>query len=423
MKQINIVVITLIAILFESCGVVDDFCRNVSNNIPLDNNGTTYHTYSQQECMDMILNTREAQAWSSSAASKGTFLASTGLKVVGELIGKDFSVATNIMDATVDDLISDDNTKKSTEHSLIGAAFYGAGHIAGYFEDKQRDQDNAAFEEAHQEEMEKDRYFNCRYKIDEKSGRYYDVCKRDGMSEVQKCIRESQQEEAQLTLDSALAQCNPFVTQEDLDKLANGGEKEQMERHKIIYDALRCFNEYKRAMRNYDENGIDDSNESGNNNEYEVKPDIDNVINALGYNENNNYAINNDESKATSTTDNYAEHELEVLEQTKVNAYSLNSYELSDDSKAQLDKAADILLRNSDVEIELLGHSCNIGDNQTNYTIGLIRAKVAKRYLVDKGIDAKRISVHSMGSKRPVVPNNSPENRAQNRRVEIVIIQ
>ena len=50
-------------------------------------------------------------------------------------------------------------------------------------------------------------------------------------------------------------------------------------------------------------------------------------------------------------------------------------------------------------------------------------AKGAKMYLVSKGVEPNRIYVHSCGSKKPLVPNTSAENRAQNRRVEIKIIK
>ena len=75
------------------------------------------------------------------------------------------------------------------------------------------------------------------------------------------------------------------------------------------------------------------------------------------------------------------------------------------------------------MEIELLGHSCNIGDQDAKYIVGIQRAKAAKQYLVDKGIDAKRIYVHSYADKKPLVKNDSPANRATNRRVEIKIIK
>lgn len=114
---------------------------------------------------------------------------------------------------------------------------------------------------------------------------------------------------------------------------------------------------------------------------------------------------------------------LEDLEQITINGFKFNSIALSEENKEQLDQAAKILLSNSEVEIELLGHSCELGDKETNYNFGLMRAKEAKKYLVDKGIEAKRISVHSYGAKKPLVPNTTAENRAQNRRVEIKVIK
>lgn len=114
---------------------------------------------------------------------------------------------------------------------------------------------------------------------------------------------------------------------------------------------------------------------------------------------------------------------LEDLEKISINGFKFNSIALSEENNEQLDQAAQILLSNSEVEIELLGHSCELGDKETNYNFGIMRAKEAKKYLVDKGIDAKRISVHSYGAKKPLVPNSSAENRAQNRRVEIKVIK
>lgn len=114
---------------------------------------------------------------------------------------------------------------------------------------------------------------------------------------------------------------------------------------------------------------------------------------------------------------------LEDLEKISINGFKFNSIALSEENKEQLDQAAQILLSNSEVEIELLGHSCELGDKETNYNFGIMRAKEAKKYLVDKGIDAKRISVHSYGAKKPLVPNTTAENRAQNRRVEIKVIK
>lgn len=113
----------------------------------------------------------------------------------------------------------------------------------------------------------------------------------------------------------------------------------------------------------------------------------------------------------------------EKLEQINVNAFSLNSIALSNDSKEQLDLAAQILLEDKSLEIELLGHTCDLGNEDVNYIFGILRAKEAKKYLISKGVKGNRIYVHSYGAKKPLTPNITSENRALNRRVEIKVIK
>lgn len=418
MKNMQILLFTLSLIMLNSCGVVSDFCQHVYNSIPVNNNGTTYHNYSQQEAMDVILNTREAQAWNSSAASKGIFLASSGLKALGELTGKDFSVATNIMDATTDDLISDKNSQKSTKHSIVGAAFYGAGHIAGYFEDKKHAENNDAFLAAHQDDIDNDKYFFCRYQIDE-TGEYVNMQRKYGMDTVMKCIRENQQAEYNQTLEEALAECNPWYSVSELDEMLIRQEDQSQEdyinqknkRYTIIRDALKCY---------------ESSQSLGAGSEVSsYEPNIDNIIAEEKQIAENTQVYEQDKENETkeSIDEKNKANELDELERIKVDTYKFNSYALSDQNKQELDKAAEILLRNPDLEIELLGHSCDIGDKEAKYIIGIQRAKAAKQYLIDKGVDAKHIYVHSYADKKPLVPNDSQENRAKNRRVEIKIIK
>ena len=115
------------------------------------------------------------------------------------------------------------------------------------------------------------------------------------------------------------------------------------------------------------------------------------------------------------------QRDVQTLTQTKVSAYKLNSCELSEQSKAELDHAAEVLSRHADWTIEVRGHCCDLGSPSANNKVGKERALEAKKYLVKKGVDASRITVTSMGSSQPLVPNDSPEHREQNRRVEIVI--
>lgn len=128
-----------------------------------------------------------------------------------------------------------------------------------------------------------------------------------------------------------------------------------------------------------------------------------------------------EETTSDEITDNRTS--LEKLEQAVVNGFKINSVVLSDENKEQLDQAAQVLLSDKDIKIDILGHSCSLGDEETNYNFGLMRAKSAKEYLVSKGVEQNRISVHSYGAKKPLAPNTTEENRAQNRRVEIKVVK
>ncbi|HHH53959.1 MAG TPA: OmpA family protein [Bacteroidetes bacterium] len=80
-------------------------------------------------------------------------------------------------------------------------------------------------------------------------------------------------------------------------------------------------------------------------------------------------------------------------------------------------------LKKTGEKVSLVGHTDSFGPEDTNYNLGLKRANVIKNILVSKGVPADRITVESKGEKSPLVPNNSRENRAKNRRVELKIIK
>ncbi len=407
MKNINILVLSVCALCMTSCAVVENFCTQIFDSRPLDNNGSTYHVYSQQEAIDRVMNTREAQAWNSSTASRGLLLASTGINLIENFTGHDLSEVRGIIDATTDDLVANKNTSKSDKHALVGAAFYGAGHIAGYFEDQQKNESNASFFEAHSEEDN----FDCRYQIDEKTGYYVDIQKHYGLDSVMRCIRRQQQEEYLETLRKAVSECAPF---EDFDTLIEKTSDldEANRRSRVLSAALKCYNANHPEDESPNENIVPSNsfeNSLGNSSASERKLSSNEELTIRGSN--------------VQETNIEAKSDEEILETIKTEEYRFNSYALSDANKVKLDSAAEILLRNPELEIELLGHSCDIGNKQAKYFIGIQRAKAAKEYLVEKGVDAKHIYVHSYSDKRPLVPNDSKENRAKNRRVEIKIIK
>ena len=74
-------------------------------------------------------------------------------------------------------------------------------------------------------------------------------------------------------------------------------------------------------------------------------------------------------------------------------------------------------------KISLTGHTDSIGPDDANMVLGLKRANVLKDILVSKGVPEKNIIVKSEGERSPIAPNDTPANRAKNRRVELKILK
>ncbi|HYD46752.1 MAG TPA: OmpA family protein, partial [Terriglobales bacterium] len=64
------------------------------------------------------------------------------------------------------------------------------------------------------------------------------------------------------------------------------------------------------------------------------------------------------------------------------------------------------------------GHTDSVGTDQYNRRLSERRAGVVRQYLIDHGVPAERIRTIGYGENRPVAPNETPEGRAINRRVE-----
>ncbi|AHE52413.1 OmpA family protein [Sphingomonas sanxanigenens] len=77
--------------------------------------------------------------------------------------------------------------------------------------------------------------------------------------------------------------------------------------------------------------------------------------------------------------------------------------------------------------ISVRGHSDTRGSDGDNLAASRRRAETVRAYLVEKGVDAKRITIVALGENRPVAPNmkpdgsDDPEGRAKNRRVEVEV--
>jgi outer membrane protein OmpA-like peptidoglycan-associated protein len=91
------------------------------------------------------------------------------------------------------------------------------------------------------------------------------------------------------------------------------------------------------------------------------------------------------------------------------------------ESYPELDRLVHIMKDNKTIEIQLEGHTDGRGDPQANLALSEQRVEAVKRYLISKGISEKRIVGKGYGGAKPMVANDTEENRKLNRRVEFKI--
>jgi outer membrane protein OmpA-like peptidoglycan-associated protein len=102
--------------------------------------------------------------------------------------------------------------------------------------------------------------------------------------------------------------------------------------------------------------------------------------------------------------------------------FASNKYALLDTAKTKLDHVAEALkAQNADKRIVVEGHTDSQGSDSVNQALSLNRANAVRDYLDNRGVDSAKITAVGMGETRPLVDNRTAENRANNRRVEIVI--
>jgi Outer membrane protein and related peptidoglycan-associated (lipo)proteins len=102
--------------------------------------------------------------------------------------------------------------------------------------------------------------------------------------------------------------------------------------------------------------------------------------------------------------------------------FASNKYALLETAKTKLDQVAEALkAQDSDKRMVVEGHTDSQGSDRINQPLSLNRAEAVRDYLVSRGVDSDKISAIGMGSSRPLLDNRNAENRANNRRVEIII--
>jgi outer membrane protein OmpA-like peptidoglycan-associated protein len=102
--------------------------------------------------------------------------------------------------------------------------------------------------------------------------------------------------------------------------------------------------------------------------------------------------------------------------------FASNKYALLETAKTKLDQVAEALkAQDGDKRMVVEGHTDSQGSDRINQPLSLNRASAVRDYLVSRGVDSDKITSVGMGSSRPLLDNRNAENRANNRRVEIII--
>lgn len=103
--------------------------------------------------------------------------------------------------------------------------------------------------------------------------------------------------------------------------------------------------------------------------------------------------------------------------------FDVNSDKIKPESYGVIKEIATVLKENPDVKIKIIGHTDSDGDDKLNLELSKKRSLSVKNALnKDFGIDSSRIETDGKGESEPAAPNDTPANKAQNRRVEFIKI-
>lgn len=89
----------------------------------------------------------------------------------------------------------------------------------------------------------------------------------------------------------------------------------------------------------------------------------------------------------------------------------------------ELDEMVAMMKDSPKVEIQLEGHTDNVGNPAANLKLSQSRVDAVKKYITTKGISKNRVQTKAFGGSQPITKENNEEARAKNRRVEMRVLK
>ena len=99
------------------------------------------------------------------------------------------------------------------------------------------------------------------------------------------------------------------------------------------------------------------------------------------------------------------------------------SADVREEDQKEINKLLNKLESDADMKIEIGAHTDDIGTTSYNQQLSLKRAQSVRSYLIGHGINKDRIKAKGYGENKPIADNATEQGRAENRRVEISVIQ
>src|SRR5207237_2143012 len=102
--------------------------------------------------------------------------------------------------------------------------------------------------------------------------------------------------------------------------------------------------------------------------------------------------------------------------------FDFNSAELKPSSYPELDRAVKLLKAVPKMQVEIAGYTDSVGTTDFNKSLSERRASAVRDYLLHSGITKSRVRIRGYGEDAPIADNSTDEGRAENRRVEFVVL-